>query len=323
MTDAPGPIDVPAEVRALAVERSEARAAKDFARSDLLRDEIASLGWVVKDTADGFVLTAKPPFTVLANLAAVGGSGVSVPEAHCTVAVIVDGWPDDVESCVRALLTFSGRDTVVVGLDCGDVDGAGTRLHQLAAEFPGRLIVIHVEQTLARAGWAAAVTTLAEIARSTIFAVIDVSTILTGDGLTPILDAFDDPTVIASGWRGVNVDTADAWRTFTGAGPGEVDAVLGYLMAVRTDAARACPPNPKAVFYRNADMEWSLSLREFGSSLGTGRIVVPAGELPLRQDRHHGYHDTDPAYRDKESKKTYDRILQRFRGRADLLSPRD
>ena len=49
----------------------------------------------------------------------------------------------------------------------------------------------------------------------------------------------------------------------------------------------------------------------------SGTHELPA-DLPVRQDRHRGYHDTEPAYRDKESKKTYDRFLQRFRGREDL-----
>jgi hypothetical protein len=323
MTDSTDQPIVPESVLSLAADRSAARAAKDFGRSDVLRDEIASLGWVVKDTADGFALTAKPPFTVLPNLAALAQAAVELPEATCTVAVLVDGWPDDLETCLRALLANTGDDIAVVGLDCGDVDGAGTRLHALAIEFPGRVAEIHVDQPLSRAGWAAAVAALAGVVRSEIFAVMDVSTILTGDAMPPILAAFEDPSVVASGWRGVNVNTDDAWRTFTDAGAGEVDAVLGYLMVVRTDAARECPPNPKAVFYRNADMEWSLSLREYGAARGSGRIVVPEGELPLRQDRHHAYHDTDPAYRDKESKKTYDRILQRFRGRAEVLSPRE
>jgi cysteinyl-tRNA synthetase len=34
-------------------EREEARAGKDFARADELRDELAELGWVVRDSADG------------------------------------------------------------------------------------------------------------------------------------------------------------------------------------------------------------------------------------------------------------------------------
>ena len=34
-----------------------------------------------------------------------------------------------------------------------------------------------------------------------------------------------------------------------------------------------------------------------------------------RQDRHRGYHDTDPELRDRESKKTYDRFLKTYRGK--------
>jgi len=41
------------EAERLAAEREEARAAGDFERADRLRDEIAALGFVVRDTADG------------------------------------------------------------------------------------------------------------------------------------------------------------------------------------------------------------------------------------------------------------------------------
>ena len=34
-------------------EREEARAAKDFERADEIRDELAELGWEVRDSADG------------------------------------------------------------------------------------------------------------------------------------------------------------------------------------------------------------------------------------------------------------------------------
>jgi hypothetical protein len=127
------------------------------------------------------------------------------------------------------------------------------------------------------------------------------------------------PEAVAAGWRGVNVDLADDWRSFTDAAAGEVDALLGYLLVLRRAAALATPPSPKARFYRNADMEWSLLLREAG-----GRLLQPLAteDLPVRQDRHRGYHDSDPDYRDAESKRTYDRLLQRFRGRTDLLAPR-
>ena len=44
---------VPAEVTALAEARAAARKAKDFAESDRLRDELAKLGWAVKDVPGG------------------------------------------------------------------------------------------------------------------------------------------------------------------------------------------------------------------------------------------------------------------------------
>jgi cysteinyl-tRNA synthetase len=46
----------PAEVRELAERREQARAARDFAASDRLREEIAAHGWDVRDGADGFEL---------------------------------------------------------------------------------------------------------------------------------------------------------------------------------------------------------------------------------------------------------------------------
>ena len=44
---------VPPEVEALVAERTAAKKAKDFARADALRAEIAAMGWTVVDTAQG------------------------------------------------------------------------------------------------------------------------------------------------------------------------------------------------------------------------------------------------------------------------------
>lgn len=42
-----------AEAEALMTEREEARGAKDFERADALRDQLAELGWTVRDSSDG------------------------------------------------------------------------------------------------------------------------------------------------------------------------------------------------------------------------------------------------------------------------------
>jgi cysteinyl-tRNA synthetase len=49
-----------AEAEALLAERQEARAAKDFARADEIRERLAKLGWEVRDSAEGARLVPKP-----------------------------------------------------------------------------------------------------------------------------------------------------------------------------------------------------------------------------------------------------------------------
>ena len=48
--------DVPADVLARAAARDDARAGKDWAAADRIRDELVAAGWVVEDTADGTVV---------------------------------------------------------------------------------------------------------------------------------------------------------------------------------------------------------------------------------------------------------------------------
>jgi hypothetical protein len=310
----------PAEVAALAQLRADARTAKDFAASDALRHEIAAAGWVVRDTADGFSLAPKPPYEVLASVADLPDRTGEQDQRPATVSILVEGWPEDLRTCVEALVEHLPPGVVVQGLDLGNVDGAGDLLHELATAHPGQVEELHVERP---AGWAPARVALLRHDIARIHVWLDPSTLLEGDALRPVIAAFDDPTVAGAGWRGVNVDLADEWRSFVDAGPGDVDAILAYLFAFRRSAGLAVGgPHPKARFYRNADLEFSLMLREAGAADGTGRLVVPAADLPVRQGRHRGYHDSDPATRDAESAKTYNRLLQRFRGRKDILASR-
>jgi hypothetical protein len=310
---------VPSEVVALAEQRGAARAERDFAAADRLRDEIAAAGWLVTDTAAGFDLVPKPAYDVLASLRELPDNSAAPDGRRATVSVVVDGWPHDVRTCVGALLEHAPVDVVVQALDLGNVDGAGDVLHEFAGD---RLEEWHLS---APAGWSAARAALLRADTASIHVWCDLSTVLTGDALSPLLDSIEaSADVVGAGWRGVDVDLGDEWRSFADAGPGEVDALLGYLFAMRRSTALATGgPHPKARFYRNADMEFSFALREVArAGGGAGRLVVPAGELPVRQDRHRGYHDSDPGYRDAESAKTYQRFLQRFRGRVDLLHPR-
>ena len=52
-------VEIPEEVRRLAERRWEARLAKDWAASDVLRAEIDGLGWVMKDGKESWELVKK------------------------------------------------------------------------------------------------------------------------------------------------------------------------------------------------------------------------------------------------------------------------
>ena len=279
----------PPMVVALAERRAAARAARDFATSDALRDEIARAGWLVKDTADGYALTEKPPYDVHDRVADLPDRSGEPDTRDVTVAILADGWPDDVRRCVASVRAHTTVHVLVLDCGIGYTDDAAHEVLHLAAD----------------PGWAAARTALLRADTARVHLTLDPSIELTGDAVTPVVRAFEDPEVVVAGGWGVTVD-AD-WQSFSDASPGEVDAVLGYLLAVRRSAAFATPPHPKARFYRNADIEWSFALRAAG-----GKAVMTE-PLPAVRHRHRGYHDTDPEYRDRESRKTYDRFLKAFR----------
>ncbi|MFI9556052.1 hypothetical protein [Nonomuraea endophytica] len=226
-----------------------------------------------------------------------------IADITVSVGLIADGRPDDVRTCVAALLEHT--DAAVLALDLGNRDGAGDVLHEFSARRPERVTVWHVAELphwfWGSAGWGACRTALLRLDTSDVHVLMETSTILTGDALTPLTAAIQRGAV-AAGWKGADPD-ADG-HTWHEAGPGRVRALMGYLMAVRRAEALAAMPQ-EARYYRNADLELSLGL--------DGELVVPQETLPVHGLRHHGYHDVDEDYRERESRRTYDRVLRLLR----------
>jgi len=133
----------PAEVRELAERRAGARRSRDFAAADQLRAQIGELGWTVTDGPGGFSLApgeptaAEPGHQVWPDPAAIPSA--AGPQRRATVALLVEGWPDDLRACVAALLAHAPADIVISALDVGDRDGARVVLHELAVANPGRI----------------------------------------------------------------------------------------------------------------------------------------------------------------------------------------
>jgi hypothetical protein len=297
---------VPENVIELARQRLAARAEKNFALSDSLRDQILHHGFEVLDTQGGFSFRAKNPFPVYERI----GDLRFFTEKRFPIAVslVLDGFVDDAITSIQALKKYSPADTAILIIVNGKPD-----LGTLATELDERTFIAQINMGC---GWAEAQNAALKLAPAPYLVVMDPSTIFTGDAITPTLQKLNEGDFSAVGWRGGLVNVDDEWRSVDDKGDGEVDVLFSYFMALNVEhALGASGFNARALYYRNADIEFSLRLRQ-----SRGRLLQMS--LPLEQARHHGYYDTDENYRDEQSKKTYDRILERFRGKNEILIER-
>ena len=145
---------------------------------------------------------------------------------------------------------------------------------------------------------------------------IDTSVEPTGDLVSPLVQALDDPSVAVAGGWGI---TSGDLRKFEDAPAGEVDAIEGYLLAFRrADYVARGPLDERFRFYRNLDIWWSLVLRDEGEGNAPRRAVRLDG-LPAVRHEHRGYTSLPDDERDRQSKRNFYRIIDRFGSRRDLL----
>ena len=285
----------------LAQERLDARAAKDFAKADQLRDQIAALGFEVIDVAGGFEFRAKERFPTYASTRDIKPLKVN---GDIAITMIIDGFTADASETVRTIKAHT--DTPIIALVSGDPA-------ELVEEIDLQFQAISITENF---GWGENANALLKNISSKFLVIMDPSTRFTGNAMSLVSAELSKGEYSAIGWRGGLVNTEDEWRSVDDKGAGEVDVLFSYFLAVNiADATNAGGFNNRAIYYRNADIEFSLRLRQ-----ANGRLLQM--DLPLEQARHHGYYDADEEFREIQSKKNYDRILERFRGKNTILSPR-
>jgi hypothetical protein len=295
-------VSAPDSVHDLAKARLAARAEKNFALSDQLRDQIANQGFEVVDVAGGYELRPKKRFPTYESTRDI--RPINSGKFEITVAMIIDGFQEDAVTTIKTIKEYN--QCAIAILVVGDPG-------VLVSELDSRTSLVQLTEDF---GWGESANALLRNVTSEFIVIMDPSTRFTGDAITPVLAELKKREFVAVGWRGGLINLEDEWRSVDDKGAGEVDVLFSYFLAMhREDALTARGFSNRALYYRNADIEFSLNLRH-----SNGRLLQM--DLPLEQDRHHGYHDTDPEYRDAQSKKNYDRILERFRGKTAILSPR-
>jgi cysteinyl-tRNA synthetase len=179
----------------------------------------------------------------------------------------------------------------------------------LAGRAAERLRVIELDPPL---GFAAAVNTGIEAAAGEVVVLFDPGVEMKGDAISPLLQALDDQSVVVAGPFGLRGKRT--MKEFEPSEGPEVDAVEGYCMAFRrADALAAGGFDPRFRFYRIADVEFSFRLRDRG-----GRAVAVPG-LAVEKHEHRLWESTEPAERERLSKRNMYRFLDHWRDRDDLL----
>jgi hypothetical protein len=114
------------EASALAEQRQKARAVRDFALADELRNRIAAIGFEVHDTPGGYELVPAAP-----------------PPAAVSVLVDLEGWPEDAARFLASLERHRGDHTVeVVEANQGPGVGFGAAQNRALAKATGDVVVL-------------------------------------------------------------------------------------------------------------------------------------------------------------------------------------
>ncbi len=220
------------------------------------------------------------------------------------MAIVVNGFHEDAITSVNSIKAHSSAEILVLATQPAE---------DLSSIVDSHTHVIQLEND---PGWGECANAALRIISTPFAVIMDPSTTFTGDAISPVLQELQKKDFAAVGWRGGLINIEDQWRSVDDKGAGEVDVLFSYFLAVDKDAAlQAGGFNARAIYYRNADIEFSLRLKH-----ASGHLLQM--DLPLEQGRHHGYYDTEESFRDAQSKKNYDRILERFRGKEAILSPR-
>lgn len=315
---------IPEAILSAAHARAAARAAGDWTEADRLREQIEAAGWKIVDRGTDFALTPAAPPDIADEGGTRYGATASVPSrlddpeaGMATVVLIATDWPADVQRALAGLRAHAPSGTSVVVVADGPSDEQAAALAGLeGAGDDDEALPIELVWTSERLGHGAATNIGIRRATAPIVILLDTSLEPIGDIVSPLVAVLQDPTVAVVGGWGI---TSSDLRHFDDAPAGDVDAIEGYCQAFRrADYSARGPLDERFRFYRNLDIWWSLVLRDEGEE-GAPRRAVRIDGLPIARHEHRGWASLPEAERDRQSKRNFYRIIDRFGWRRDLL----
>ena len=316
----PTTYDVPQTLLTSLQQRSTLRTQEDYSSADSLRSSVLSQGYLLEDTA---VATRIRPKTLLERHAERWPSLSSSREVESlvdqrseldyTFILNAYNYVDDVQRCVTSMLQCAeGRSAEVIVVDNGSTDGTADWLEEFQSGHPN-VRVFHCDHVI---GDAAGKNIGLKQSRGKHIIIMDASTEVVGDLLTPVQQRLADDSVGIFGPYGLSTD--DMRHFHEEVESGEADAIQAYCMAFRREGVQKVGLMHEGFrFYRNLDIDYSFQFKE------KGYRIVADSTLPLVRHEHRQWTELDDNQRDELSRKNFGRFLRRWGHRPDLLITAD
>ncbi len=300
--------------------RSAARAERRWEDADRLRDEIEAAGWRVIDSGINFRLELAGRPDAVDDDGVRFGSSASVPsrmdepeQYRASIVLIATHHGRLLGRALEAVLATRGeRDEVVVVIDGPDA---------LTDPLPDRVpAACEFVRTTAPLGSGAAINIALRRATGSVVVLLGPGLKPTGDLVSPLVAALEDPDVVVAGRQGFR--TRDLRRAAELTVTGDATVISGEVLAFRrVDGLAAMPVDEAFVSPDHLDRWWSLTLRgatDPGGSRPPGRARVVA-DLPVGRIPGDAIIGPAPDATRLERRNFY-RLLEAFRDREDLLA---
>ena len=296
--------------------RANLRERSAYADADAVRAEVVASGMVVEDYGTATRVRPQTPLELQsARWPSVSASReipslLDEPDLYdFTFLLNAYDYVDDVRRCVEAVLKHTGGASVeMIVVDNGSTDGTAEYLESAQAEYRN-LRVIHCDHVV---GDAAGKNIGFKQARGKYVVLLDASTEVVGDVMSPVAEQLADPTVGVFGPYGLTTD--DMQHFHEEVDRGEADAMQAYCMAFRRADLRSVGLMHESFrFYRNLDIDYCFQFKN------AGYRVVCDSSLPLVRHEHRQWEELEENQRDELSRKNFGRFLKRWGNRPDLL----
>ena len=296
--------------------RAALREQSAYSDADVMRAEVIASGMVVEDYGAATRVRPQTPLELQsARWPSVSASReipslLDEPDLYdFTFLLNAYDYVDDVRRCVEAVFKHAdGASVEMIVVDNGSTDGTAEYLESAQAEY-GNLRVIHCDHVV---GDAAGKNIGFKQARGKYVVLLDASTEVVGDVMSPVAEHLADPTVGVFGPYGLTTD--DMQHFHEEVDRGEADAMQAYCMAFRRADLRSVGLMHESFrFYRNLDIDYCFQFKN------AGYRVVCDSSLPLVRHEHRQWEELEENQRDELSRKNFGRFLKRWGNRPDLL----